>query len=208
MPPSHLGLSESVDKAVSPTQTMTYLGIEFDSVKMELRVSADKCAELKLDLSSWLRKTVATKSDLQSILGKLIWVSKAIKYSRVFAQRIINEIKTLKAQKQKVALSYDIRKDFLWWQSYLSVFNGVYFIVPEIVTIQISSDACPSGMGSYNPQLNSYFSAEFPRYLKDLSIPIHLKEFVGIIIASKIWGESWTGKRVQIFVTMTVSVML
>ena len=54
-------------------------------------------------------------------------------------------------------------------------------------------------MGSYNPQLNSYFSAEFPRYLKDPSIPIHLKEFVGIIIASKIWGESWTGKRVQIF---------
>ena len=49
-----LGLSESIDKAVAPCQILTYLGIEFDSVKLEMRVDKIKCNELKHDLiTSW-----------------------------------------------------------------------------------------------------------------------------------------------------------
>ena len=103
-----LGLSESEKKAVPPSQTMTYLGLEFDSIKMEIRVNSEKYLELKSELCIWENKTKATKTDLHSILGKLIWVSKAVKFSRVFVSRIINEIKHLKCQKEKISLSYDI----------------------------------------------------------------------------------------------------
>ena len=96
-----LGLSEATDKAVPPCQVLTYLGIEFDTVKMEMRVNESKCQELKTALDKWSRKTVATKSDLQSILGKLIWVSKAVKFSRCFILRIIAELKKLKFQSKK-----------------------------------------------------------------------------------------------------------
>ena len=120
-----LGLTESEEKAVPPSQVMTYLGLEFDSKTMELRVNSEKCNELRNDLQIWMRKTRASKSDLQSILGKLIWVSKAVKFSRVFVLRIINEIKLLKSQKDKITLSDDLRKDFLWWKVYMDVFNGV-----------------------------------------------------------------------------------
>ena len=105
----------------------------------------------------------------------------------------------MKTQKEKISLTLDIRKDFLWWFSYMEVFNGVQFLVPDSISIQIAGDACVIGMGSYNPNDNSYFSTKFPLYLQDPSIQIHLKESVCVIIAVKFWGPSWAGKRVAIF---------
>ena len=61
---TELGLAESVDKAVSPTTSMIYLGVEFDSIKMEMRIGSEKCAELKSELLIWCRKTVATKQEI------------------------------------------------------------------------------------------------------------------------------------------------
>ena len=142
---SELGLSESLDKAVSPCQVLTYLGIEFDTRKLEMRVNDSKCQELKFELQKWSKKTVATKSDLQSILGKLLWVSRAVKFSRCFVLRIIAEIKKLKFQSQKITLSQDVRKDFLWWEQFMLVFNGVHLLVPSEPSVQISGDACPMG---------------------------------------------------------------
>ena len=70
-----LGLSESSDKSVSPTQVMTFLGVQFDTTTLEMRIDQVKCQELKFELSKWKQKTVANKIELQSILGKLLWVS-------------------------------------------------------------------------------------------------------------------------------------
>ena len=81
-----LGLSELEYKAESPRQNMSFLGVEFNTVKMELRVSLEKFTELKSERNQWIRRTVATKAELQSILGKLSWVSKAVRYSCVFFQ--------------------------------------------------------------------------------------------------------------------------
>ena len=110
---SDLGLTESLNKAEKPCQVLTYLGIEFDSNKLEMRVNPRKCAELRTDLEMWHRKTVASKSEIQSILGKLMWVARAVKFSRCFVLRVIAESKKLSSQKQKTTLSNAIRKDLL-----------------------------------------------------------------------------------------------
>ena len=43
---SVLGLSESSDKAEPPTQVLTYLGVEFDTLLLEMRVNKSKLVEL------------------------------------------------------------------------------------------------------------------------------------------------------------------
>ena len=196
---NELGLSESLDKAVKPTQVLTYLGIVFDTVKLEMRIGKDKCDELALDLKKWFTRKVAKKSELQSILGKLPWVSRAVKFSRCFVARIIAETKKFKYQTQKITLSEAVRKDFLWWQKFMSIFNGVHLLVNSEPSEQISGDACPMGYGIWNPNSNEYFSSKFPIYLQDPQIAIHIKEFICIILAIKKWGHSWAGKTVQIF---------
>ena len=88
-----LGSSESLDKSVSPTQVMVYLGVQFNTTTLEMSIDQVKCQELRFELAKWKRKTVANKTELQSILGKLLWVSRAIKHSRCFVLRIIAEVK-------------------------------------------------------------------------------------------------------------------
>ena len=75
---TEIGLAESKSKASAPATTMTYLGVSFNTVDMCLHVDADKMVELKSELIKWVRKTTAKKYELQSILGKLLWVYRKI----------------------------------------------------------------------------------------------------------------------------------
>ena len=194
-----LGLDESFEKAVSPSTTITYLGIDFDSVKMEMRVGAEKCSELKSELEFWSRKTVASKQEIQSILGKLMWVSRAVKHSRAFVNQIIAELKKLKNQKDKTLLSPEIHKDLVWWFKFMETFNGVELLISSNVSFHIAGDACPMGLGSWNFEKLEYFSQRFPHKLQDPLIPIHVKEFLCVILAIKLWGSNWRGKKVVIY---------
>ena len=45
-----LGFTESEDKAVSPCQSMTYLGILFDTMSLEMKINESKCSEIRLEL--------------------------------------------------------------------------------------------------------------------------------------------------------------
>ena len=98
---------------------MVYLGVKFDTITMCMYVEDDKVCELRSLLFKWSRKTVAKKHELQSILGKLLWVSKTVRFSRVFVSRIICEVRKLSSQSSKTTLSKELRKDFLWWEKYI-----------------------------------------------------------------------------------------
>ena len=79
------------------------------------------------------------------------------------------------------------------------VFNGVHLLVPNEPSEQISGDACPMGYGIWNPTAAEYMSSKFPFKFQDPQIPIHIKEFICVILAVKEWGGNWAGKTVQIF---------
>ena len=67
----------------------------------------------------------------------------------------------------------------------MQVFNGVHLMTPNIPSHQISGDACPMGFGIWNPSENEYISSKFPHNLQDPLIPIHIKEFICVILATK-----------------------
>ena len=78
-------------------------------------------------------------------------------------------------------------------------FNGVELMIPDSIAAQVAGDACPTGLGSWNLCSREYFSRRFPHSLRDPQIPIHVLEFLCVIIAVKKWGSEWSGKRVQIY---------
>ena len=136
---------------------------------------------------------------MQSILGKLLWVSKAVRFSRVFVSRIIAEVRKLKSQSDKVILSHEIKKDFLWWDTYLKEFSGVEFIPNLVSSTNVFGDACVDGGGAWNEDAHKYFSFPFPRYMCSADTPIHIKEFIIVILIVWQWGSNWTGRKVRIF---------
>ena len=196
---AEIGLIESKSKASPPATTMVYLGVKFDTVDLCMYVEDDKVTELRQELKKWSRKTVAKKHELQSILGKLLWVSKTVRFSRVFVSRIIAEVRKLQAQSSKTTLSSEIRKDFLWWETYLEVFSGVEIIPATTVSQSVLGDAYPQGGGSWNPVLNQYFSMRFPEYMCSPDTPIHIKEFIIVLLSIRLWGQYWAGQRIIIF---------
>ena len=72
---TELGIKESVDKTQAPSTQMKFLGEEFDTQAMSIRIDADKIQDVTAMAKKWARKTAATKQELQSILGKLICLS-------------------------------------------------------------------------------------------------------------------------------------
>ena len=206
-----LGLEENVKKAVPPTREITYLGVQFNSTSMEMSVPPDKLAEIKEEIRRWELKTTINKKELQSLLGKLFWVAKVVHYSRAFMGRLLEQLRSISKvhDKKKIKFSEESRKDIRWWNRYLEDFNGISMIVNED-PIPLSyeqlldapheimaGDATPTGGGAWHG--DEYWSDHLPHHLQDPQLPIHLKEFWVLIVAAKLWGDSWTGRTIVMY---------
>ena len=66
-----LGIPLAPEKVVGPKHVITYLGIEIDSLKMELRLPAEKIREISEILVHFRNKKKCTKRELLSLIGKL-----------------------------------------------------------------------------------------------------------------------------------------
>ena len=208
---AELGLAESVEKARAPSTEMVYLGVQFNSLTMTMSVPPDKLAEVKEEIERWYRKTTAAKKPLQSLLGKLFWISRVVQHSRTFMGRLLTQLREMSSKPdfQKVKLTDDCKKDLLWWRTFLKLYNGITMIEnDEAVRLSLlqlldtpasicAGDATLTGGGAWHGSF--YWSRQLPTKLCDPKIPVHQKEFLVVIVSLKIWGSSWSGKVVQIF---------
>ncbi|CAG2193979.1 unnamed protein product [Mytilus edulis] len=72
---SDWGVPLAEDKTVQPTEILTFLGIEFDTLKMEMRLPGEKLTNLKQTLQLFLHSKKVTLRQLQSLIGvKTIWL--------------------------------------------------------------------------------------------------------------------------------------
>ena len=206
-----LGLQESAKKAVPPTTEITYLGVQFNSISMQMAVPPEKLAEIKEEIRRWERKTTITKKELQSLLGKLFWVAKVIRYARAFMGRLLEQLRSVDKihDSKRIKLSEESKRDIRWWNSFLEVFNGISMIINED-PIPLSydqlldtphdimaGDATPTGGGAWHGK--EYFSGSLPSHLLDPQLPIHLKEFWVLIVAAKMWGDRWSGRTIVLY---------
>lgn len=195
-----LGLQESLSKACPPSTVMTCLGVRINTVDMTLSVTPERLDELVVLLSHWLTKKSATKSELQSLVGKLSFVSKCVRQSRLFLARILAMLRTVKRNHHHVKLSKEFFRDIHWWLRFIHVYNGVSIIPtsawssPDAV---FATDACLSGCGGLT--CHQFFHIEFPRKVKDKFPSIHHLEVLAILLAARLWGSQWRGLRLLVY---------
>ncbi|VDI42766.1 Hypothetical predicted protein [Mytilus galloprovincialis] len=145
----YLGFAINWSKVVDPCQQITFLGVEIDSSTMEVRLPSDKLAVLKAELLAFTKRSHASKKQLQSLAGKLNWASAVIRGGRVFLRRIINCIMRIKRDWHKARLKGDIAQDILWWNNFISSFNGKSLILDQYPVTSVATDACRSGAGVF-----------------------------------------------------------
>ena len=84
-----LGSETADDKQSERDTQMLCLGIEFDTIKMIMRVPLFRLEELKSVLEYWLNLSAFGKHDLQSLIGKLSYVAACVKKGRIFMSRLL-----------------------------------------------------------------------------------------------------------------------
>ena len=109
-----LGVPIAEHKTEGPSLIIEFLGIIFDSQKMEARLPPDKLNRLSIELDAWHIKKSATLQELQSLIGTLNFACKVIPPGRAFLQRIINLTRGVPKPHHHVKM----------WQNFLKDWNG------------------------------------------------------------------------------------
>ena len=195
-----LGLEESPSKACPPATSAVCLGVLFDTIDMTMSVTPERITEIEALLGDWSGKKIATRSELQSLVGKLSFISKCVRQSRLFLSRILALLRALKRPSHRVRLTREFRRDIAWWQRFLRAYNGVSVIslpswtAPDTI---FSTDACLSGCGGLSD--THYFHAEFPSAVLTDFPDIHHLEALAILVALRLWGHLWSGLRIRVY---------
>ena len=143
-----LGVPVAIDK--TPSTTLTFLGIEIDSVRLQCRLPAEKLCRLQSLIAIWWGKDSCKKQDLQSLLGHLNHAAKVVKPGRSFLRRMIDLLSIDKQPDHYIHLNAAFRADLLWLATFVEDWNGISMIPLQRVLLQITSDASGSwGCGAF-----------------------------------------------------------
>ena len=188
-----LGFDISEKKVVQPATRVTCLGVDIDTEQFTVSIPPEKVAEILKECSAWAKKQECTKRELQSLLGKLLYITKCVRISRPFLNRMLDLLRN--ADKlSKIALTVDFKRDLNWFLEFLPKFNGKAFISHYPINESVELDASLQGLGArWGSQV---YSIPIPLGYENLSI-VHL-EMLNILVAIRVWGPQWSGKAVRI----------
>ena len=121
---AHLGIPVAMDKVDGPATSLTFLGLELDSVQQQIRLPPTKLDEILTELHDWSHRTKATKRSLLSLIGKLSFAARAVPAGRLFLRRLITLSTTVRQLHHRIRLGRQARADLAWWTEFLPTWNG------------------------------------------------------------------------------------
>ncbi len=193
----------SEEKTVRPTTVLVFLGLEIDSIAMQVRIPIEKVNEIVQLIHTFLSKKSVTLREMQSLLGSLNFMCRAIVPGRPFCRRLIDVTCGIKCPHYHIRISSGVRKDLTTWLQFFQSFNGIsvfqerFWLTNEDVCLYTdSSAAVGNGFGAYC-QGNWTFGV-WPDSWRRLGITdsITTLEYFPILVAVHVWGERLRNKRV------------
>lgn len=194
-----LGLNVNHKKTLGPSQSIHYLGLEIDSVKMELRVPDYKLTQVKAQLAAF-RADFGTRNSaplraVLSLTGRLGHIARAVRSSRPFLRRLWDLCRGFdfghNLRHRSIPLSNAIWRDLEWWDTLLDRWNGVSRWITGADVISFS-DASSKGFGFHcgsSMRLGAWPLSARGRH-------INWKELRAVELSCAELGPSWTGRHV------------
>ena len=142
-----IGLDTSPEKASPPA----FLGVLVDTANMTVSVSPERVQELFDRCSSLLLIDNVSRTELQSLLGMMSYVTTCVRAARVFMSTLLYTLRVHKLS-SVCPLSPDNKADLRCWCYFLPFYNGVTIIrtVPwRNDPMYLSTDACSTGAGGF-----------------------------------------------------------
>ena len=204
------GLDEAVPKAENPHHDRVFLGVRFNTINLTLSVPMAKVQETMELLDMWLKRESMSRREIQSVVGKLQFLANCVRPGRLFVSRILEYMRGL-PETGKHRITDSFRADLTWWKLFLPKYNGISMMQIEKWSVPdeiFASDATLTGCGAWFGARGEYFHKAFPQGIQEKSLSINALELLTIVVAAKVWGKHWRGKRIRVHCDNEVSVMV
>ena len=194
----NIGVKRSEKKSVPPSQKVEFIGNLVDAEKFTIGVTPNRLQELSKELNLWRFKKYTTRCELESLIGKLQFVSNCVKPGRLFVLRLLGEMKRMSRGKTYF-MNEEVRLDTKWWYLFLPQFQGteiLWLLDTAKIDEEFAVDACLVRAGGVRG--NEVFTVLFPDHKTQSDENITHLELWSIIVALKLWGEQFRGKVIKI----------
>ncbi|MES9880284.1 MAG: reverse transcriptase domain-containing protein [Sedimenticola sp.] len=188
-----LGFCINYSKVEGPVQQICFLGVNLDTVQRTLSIPESKMCEIRTTLRSNLASHKVTKRQLQSLSGKLNWITQCIYGGRFYMRRLIDRANALRSPWHRTRVTVEMKADILWWIHFMDLFNGKMPMVEDRPTTPVSIDACSVAAGAHYCGDWVYTPFTSPAVQ---SLPINYKEVIALEPAVSRWAETWRNKKV------------
>ena len=129
---SYVGIPIAPEKTCGPSTTMSFAGIELDSILLEARLPRDKIGKWVSMISDFIHRKKVTLKDVQSLNGLLNFACSVIRTGRAFLRRLIDVTVGVRLPNHFIRLNREVKEDFKTWLSFLLDFNRRYFFVDDL----------------------------------------------------------------------------
>ncbi|XP_048240538.1 uncharacterized protein LOC125373482 [Haliotis rufescens] len=108
-----LGVPIAHDKTMGPTTKQTFLGLEIGTNAMQIRIPESKIKEATREIQDILStgNIKVTKRALQSLIGKLYFMCRAIPMARAFSRRLIDLLSKGKQPFHHIRITSWVKED-------------------------------------------------------------------------------------------------
>ena len=195
---AELGLPAAPGKVEGPSTSLTFLGIEIDTLNQVLRLPVAKLTRLKQTLRRWQSTTNPTKRELQSLIGLLNHAAAVVRPGRSFIRNLIENMKSPRLLDQPTRLTAKAKADIAWWRFLVAEWNGVGFfpLSEKSASLQVFSDASGSwGCGAFTETTPTLYF-QFHWSSSWASAHIAAKELLPVVAGAALWGKQWENKLI------------
>ena len=190
----HMGVPVASHKTEGPGTCVSFLGILIDTVRMELRLPADKLHRLQALVTLWVNKRSCVKKELESFLGHLSHAAKVIRPGRTFLRQLFILLSCANQPHHHIRLTKVAQADIQWWATFLIDWNGTSFIPQPCPSVHVFSDASGSwGCGVFT-ESSGWAQLQWPPSWAMVNITA--KELLPIVLATAIWGHQWCRQHI------------
>ena len=189
-----LGVPINPKKVVPPTRVLTCMGICVDVDARQLTIPHEKILEIVDTCRLFLTRSYVTKRQLQSLLGRLLYIHRCVHAARIFVNRLLNNLRKATG---RIVLNDEMKQDLSWFVQFLTKANGRVMFNDARNKLDVFVDASLSGMGLYWDN-NVYAVSRHVLATQGLSIT--QLEFLNVLIAIRTFAKNWTGQCIRLHV--------
>ena len=191
-----LGMPLDESKEEGPSEVLTFLGLEIDTVRMEVRLPQEKLSQMRALLKRWRGMRSCKRRDLESLVGSLNHACRAVRPGRAFKRRLQDVMTTVKRDGRRVRLNAAARADIEWWYHFGLEWNGTSLMKAIAAVGEPQEELVSDASGSWGcgaAWRGKWFQIRWCDVAGTSEWGIMPKELLPIVVAAVVWGKLWEG---------------